>query len=127
MDTASQEIYATGNNIVKETIQEGLDNYELTVTYNGTGTLILFNLGSSSSVHNIFYVSGSRISDTHTISLTKNGSPINFDFKSLAFDSLDDGNISVTNQNNAIIAANIEYSRSRFCSNIKSREYGRYL
>jgi len=89
---------------ITETLMDGSDTYVLTVLHPGNEALD--DLGGGDQ---IFYLSGSG-TDPHNVSLTKNGSPVNFTLNGIDYDTLEAGNITVQNQNSDVIAANKNYS-----------------
>lgn len=92
---------------IVETISTGGDTYVLIVSHPGDE-----ELGDLGGGDLIFYLStgGPTGALPFSLSLTKNGTPTNFKLNSIGYDTLGPGGISVTNQDNAEIAANMNYA-----------------
>lgn len=91
---------------ITETIVIGPDTYILRIDHDqnveelddiGAGDLI-FYLGSGSAL------------TPFMLTITKNGSPVNFDLNSIDYDTLGAGTISLTNQNDDIISSPTNYT-----------------
>lgn len=88
---------------ITETIISG-DTYVLTIFH--TGNEELDDLGGGDL---IFYLSATDPLSPFIVSMTKNGAPFSFTLNSLDYDTLEAGNISVTNHNDVVIATSITY------------------
>lgn len=94
-----------GTNIT-ETITIGPDNFVLNISHPGNEELD--NLGGGDLV--IFIGSGGAVLDeSYTISLTRNGDPFSFTLNSLDYDTFGAGDISIENQDDAVITPNTNY------------------
>ncbi len=91
---------------ITETLTSGTDSYELLIDIAGSGAETLFDLGGGDLV---FYFGSGAAVNTFIITLTKNGSPTNFKLNGIDYDTVEDGFISVFNQDDAEISANQEY------------------
>ncbi|WP_299113813.1 T9SS type A sorting domain-containing protein [uncultured Winogradskyella sp.] len=91
---------------ITETITMGPDDFVLTISHPGNEDL--FDLGAGDFV--IFISSlGVTINESYNISLTKNGDPFSFTLNSLDYDTVEAGDISIENQDDAIITPNTNY------------------
>ena len=109
-DTCSEIIFtidtAVDNTIsITETIVSGGDTYVLTVFHSGNEELD--NLGGGDL---IFFLSAIDPLTPYTLSITRNGSPTNFNLNSIDYDTLGQGTISLTNQDDAIISNPTSYN-----------------
>lgn len=84
---------------ISETITVGVDTFVLTAT--ATTDAQLFDLGGGD---NIFFSNTDVALNPWIITLTKNGSSENFELHGVNYDTIEAGDISVEDQNNATIA-----------------------
>ena len=91
---------------ITETLVDGSDTYILTADIAGSGAETLDDLGGGDL---IFYFGSGGSSNTFIITLTKNSNPVVFTLNGIDYDTLEDGFISVVNQDDAEISANQEY------------------
>lgn len=94
------------NTSITETLTDGTDTYILTADVPGSGAETLDNLGGNDL---IFYFGSGASINTFFITITKNGSPVAFTLNGIDYDTLEDGFISIVNQDDAEISANQEY------------------
>ncbi|MEM5563701.1 T9SS type A sorting domain-containing protein [Psychroserpens sp. AS72] len=90
---------------ITETIVVGLDTYILTVFHSGNEELDDIGGGDL-----IFYLSAIDPLTPHMLSITKNGTPTNFNLNSIDYDTLAAGTISLTNQDGDFISNPTAYS-----------------
>lgn len=94
------------NDVVTETIILGPDTYVLLIDVAGTGAETVVPLSGTDLV---FYLGSTTSGNTFIITLTKNGNPINFKLNGMDYDTLEDGFISLVNQDDLEISSNQEY------------------
>ncbi len=93
---------------VTETLVDGSDTYILTANTSNPAALDELVLGGGDYV---FYVSGIDNSLTPwTISITKNGTATNFTLTGIDYDTFQEDNVSIINQDNNIITASTTYA-----------------
>nr|WP_321246700.1 T9SS type A sorting domain-containing protein [uncultured Psychroserpens sp.] len=90
---------------ITETIVSGGDTYVLTVFHSGNEELD--NIGGGDL---IFFLSAIDPLTPYTLSIKKNGELINFKLNSIDYDTLGQGTISVTNQDDEEISAPTTYA-----------------
>jgi len=91
---------------ITETLTSGGDTYVLLIDITGSGAETLFDLGGGDIV---FYFGSSAVTNTFIVTLTKNGNPTNFKLDGIDYDTVEDGFISILNQDDAEISSNQEY------------------
>ena len=91
---------------ITETITSGTDTYVLLMDVSGTGAETIVPLSGTDL---IFYLGSTTSANTFIITLTKNGNPTNFKLNGMDYDTLEDGFISLVNQDDLEISSNQEY------------------
>ena len=91
---------------ITETLTVGSDTYVLLIDIAGSGAETLFDLGGGDVV---FYFGSGVTINTFIITLTKNGNPTNFKLDGIDYDTVEDGFMSILNQDDAEISSNQEY------------------
>ena len=91
---------------ITETITFGTDTYVLLMDVSGTGAETIVPLSGTDL---IFYLGSTTSTNTFIITLTKNGNPTNFKLNGMDYDTLEDGFISLVNQDDLEISSNQEY------------------
>lgn len=94
----------TGTNIT-ETIVIGIDTYVLTIDHQ-QNVEELDNLGGGDL---IFFLGSGSASTPFVLNITRNGILTNFNLNNIDYDTLGDGTISLTNQNDDFISAPTTY------------------
>lgn len=89
---------------ITETLVVGPDTYVLTVFHSGNEELD--NLGGGDL---IFFHSAIDPLTPYSLTITKNGSPVNFNLNSIDYDTLEAGSISLANQDDNIISDSTFY------------------
>lgn len=90
---------------ITESITSGGDIYVLTILHSGNEEL--FDLGAGDLM---FYLSSGDPLDPYNLTITKNGNLTNFALIGIDYDTVDEGSVSVLNQDNAVISINTSYS-----------------
>ncbi|AUC82624.1 T9SS type A sorting domain-containing protein [Lacinutrix sp. Bg11-31] len=91
---------------ITETLTVGPDTYVLQIDVAGTGAETIVPLSGTDL---IFYLGSTTPANTFIITLTKNGNPTNFKLNGMDYDTLEDGFISLVNQDDLVISSNQEY------------------
>ena len=91
---------------ITETLTVGSDTYVLLMDVAGTGAETIVPLSGTDL---IFYLGSTTSANTFILTLTKNGSPTNFKLNGMDYDTLEDGFISLVNQDDLEISSNQEY------------------
>ncbi|WP_452229243.1 T9SS type A sorting domain-containing protein [Lacinutrix sp. MEBiC02404] len=92
---------------ITETLIVGSDTYVLLIDVPDSGAETLFEL--SSGDWGFYYGSGGDNVNTFTLTLTKNGISTNFKLNGIDYDTVEDGFISILNQDNAEISGSQQY------------------
>ncbi|WP_055447566.1 T9SS type A sorting domain-containing protein [Lacinutrix mariniflava] len=93
---------------ITETLTMGSDTYVLVIDVAGTEAETIIEL-SPGVPDLIFYLGNGTTTNPFIITLTKNGNPTNFKLNGMDYDTVEDGFISLVNQDDNEISANQEY------------------
>ncbi|WP_397364471.1 T9SS type A sorting domain-containing protein [Olleya sp. R77988] len=91
---------------ITETLIVGPDTYVLLMDVPGTGAETIVPLSGTDL---IFYLGSTTSNNTFSLTLTKNGNPTDFKLNGIDYDTLEDGFISLLNQDDQEISSNQEY------------------
>jgi hypothetical protein len=91
---------------ITETLTTGSDTYVLLIDVPGSGAETVVPLSGTDL---IFYFGSGATINTFTLTLTKNGIPINFKLNGMDYDTVETGSISIVNQDDEVISLEQEY------------------